>query len=425
MATGGSNVGRALLAAAGLVYAAAALLYAPPLLALFTPGELAPLTLEKVRGVRLIFAAAGAVLLAAAWLAPRAQRLSRWLSRERVAVALLAAAGLVLPLTLLDCGLRPFVDPKTTIYVADEELGWKLRPGREDEYGGVRVRINERGLRGPELPFEKPPENLRILWLGDSVTFGYGVEATAALFPYRVAELLAPRIGRGIESVDAGVGGYSPWQERAWLEREGWRYEPDLVVVGFVLNDLTEPLSLARYGGAGEGWQLARSARGVLDRWFSASALVTALREGVAAVRFGRDVQRGAAWAEAGSVLKLVSQPDHAIWEKSWQIAESNLTRIFVSARERGVGAALVVFPYAFQLEAPRRTARPQRRLVAFAREQGVPVLDLLPLLAGRPGPPLFLDASHLSEEGHAVVADLVGAFLLEQGLLAPRVRDE
>ncbi|HEX5067794.1 MAG TPA: SGNH/GDSL hydrolase family protein [Myxococcota bacterium] len=426
MATGGSNVARALLAAAGLVYVVAALLYDPHLLALVTPGELAPLTLEKVRGVRAVFGAAGAALLGLAWLAPRTRVLASWLARERVAVWLLAVLGLALPLSLLDCGLRPFVEPKTTVYVADEALGWKLKPGHEDEYGGVRVAINAKGLRGPELAFEKPPESFRILWLGDSVTFGYGVEAVDALFPYRVAALLAPRIGRAVESVDAGVGGYSPWQERTWLESDGWRYAPDLVVVGFVLNDLTEPLSLVRYGGRGEGWQLARSARGVLDRWLSASALATAMRDGVAAVRFGRDVQHGAAIAEAGDVLRLVTQPRAPLWRKSWHIAETNLAQIFAAARERGVGAALIVFPYAFQLDAPQRTAGPQRRLVAFAQAQGVPVLDLLPLLAARRDASLFLDGSHLSERGHEVVSDLVAAFLLEHALLpASAARDQ
>ena len=417
MAEESSKVGRALLLGSGLLYLLAALLYDPRLLAPLSRGAFGALTLEKMRAVRVGFALAGLVLILLVPLAARVRTL-------RTATVLLALLGLVVPLTLLDCGLRPFVEPKTTVYMADEELGWKLRPGREDEYGGVRVQINTKGLRGPELPFEKPPQTVRILWLGDSVTFGYGIEATDALFPYRVAALLAPRIGRAIESVDAGVGGYSPWQERTWLEREGWRYEPDLVLVGFVLNDLTEPLSLVRYGGGGEGWQLARSARGVLDRWLSASALATAIRDGVAAVRFGRDVQQGAAAVEAGDVLRLVTQPRAALWQKSWQLAESNLAQIFAAARERDVGVALIVFPYAFQLEAPQRTASPQRRLVAFAQAQGIPVLDLLPLLAAQPGAPLFLDASHLSEEGHAVVADAIAAFLLEHALLAPPARD-
>ena len=80
---------------------------------------------------------------------------------------------------------------------------------------------------------------------------------------------------------------------------------------------------------------------------------------------------------------------------------------------------ALLIFPYAFQLEAPQATAAPQRRLVAFAESEGVPVLDLLPLLAGSRAAGLFLDASHLSAAGHAVVADAIAAFLLEHALVA------
>lgn len=418
MAGEGRNVGRALLTVAGLCYLAAALLYDPRLLAPFAAQGFAPLTLEKLARVRLGFAAAGAALLLAAELARRAPRAGAWLARPRAASWLLALLALAVPLSLLDCGLRPFVEPKTTLYLADRELGWRLAPGAEDEYGGVRVRINARGLRGPERPFEKPEGSLRILWLGDSVTFGYGVEREEELFPEAVARRLSARLRRPVESVNAGVGGYSPWQQRAWLLREGWRYAPDLLLVGFVLNDLTEPLSLVRYGGQGEGWQLARTARGALDRWLSASALVTVLRDGFALLRFGRDVRRGAEALETLDVRRLVAEPDAPLFERSWRIGESELARIFAAARERGVPVALVIFPYAFQLEAPQATAGPQRRLAAFAAAEGVPVLDLLPLLASAGGPPLFLDGSHLSAAGHAAVAAALERFLDEQALV-------
>ncbi len=396
----------------GFLFLAAAGLYDPRLLAPLAPEGFAPLTLEKLRGVRLCFGVAGGVLVALAELARRTPALGRALSRRGVASALLALCGLGVPLALLDCGLRPFVEPKTTLYARDRELGWKLAPGAEDEYGGVRVRINARGLRGPELDLAKPPGSLRILWLGDSVTFGYGVEPVEETFPYRVATRLATRLSRPLETLAAGVGGYAPWQERIWLEREGWRYAPDLVVLGFVLNDLTEPLSLVRYGGQGEGWQLARSARGALDRWLSASALATFLREGIARVRFGRDVRLGAWELEAFDVGRLVADPDAALWERSWRITRSSLAGIFAGARQRGVPAVLVIFPYAFQLEAPERMASVQRRVAAMARAEGVPVLDLLPALAARRESALFLDASHLSPAGHAAVAELISDFL-------------
>lgn len=421
MATEGSKVGRALLSGAGLLYLVAALLYDPRVLAPLAPEGFAPLTLEKLRGVRIGFALAGALLVALAWLARRVPALRAALARDRVAALLLGALGLALPLSLLDCGLRPFVEPKTTLYVPDRELGWRLAPGAEDEYGGVRVRINAKGLRGPELDYAKPDGSLRILWLGDSVTFGYGVERVDDTFPYRATAALAPRLAQPVESVNAGVGGYAAWQEQAWLEREGWRYAPDLVVVGFVLNDLTEPLSLVRYGGQGEGWQLARNARSALDRWLSASALATALREGFATLRFGRDVRRGAQVAETRDVMRLVAEPDAALWERSWRITESELGHIFAAARERDVPVTLVVLPYAFQLEAPEATAGPQRRIVAFARSAGVPVLDLLPVLRAHAAERPFLDASHLSAAGHAAAADALAAFLVEQALLPRR----
>jgi len=421
VATEGSNVGRALLLGTGFLFLGAALLYDPRLLAPLAPDGFAPLTLEKLRSARTGFAVAGGAFVACAELARRVPGLGRALSRRGVASALLALCGLGVPLALLDCGLRPFVEPKTTLYVADPELGWKLSPGAEDEYGGVRVHVNGKGLRGPELAFERPPGSLRILWLGDSVTFGYGVERVEETFPYAVAERLAARLGIPVETVNAGVGGYAPWQQLAWLEREGWRYAPDLVVVGFVLNDLTEPLSLVRYGGQGEGWQLARSARGALDRWLSASALVSGMREGFARLRFGRDVRRGAEALEAYDVRRLVAEPGAPLWERSWRLTESNLSRIFESARRRGVPVALVVFPYAFQLDAPGATAGPQRRLVALSQAEGVPVLDLLPILADRAEPgagPFFLDASHLSVVGHAAVSEALDPFLIREQLV-------
>jgi lysophospholipase L1-like esterase len=302
------------------------------------------------------------------------------------------------------------VEPKSTLYQPDRELGWKLVPGAEDEDGGARVRINEDGLRGPRVARPKPASIKRILWLGDSVTFGYGVERDEELFPFRVAaRLTIPR--QTYESVDAGVGGYAPWQELAWLEREGWSYEPDLIVVGFVLNDLTEPLSLVRYGGQGEGWQLARTARSRLDRWLSASALATILRDGLATLRFGRDVKLGAQALEAADVKRMVTDPGAPLWQRSWSITEANLAKLFAAARAHDVPIVLAIFPYAFQLESPDALSGPQRRLEQIAKAANVLALDLLPVLAPR-GREMFLDESHLSVAGHEQAAAALHDFL-------------
>ena len=90
-----------------------------------------------------------------------------------------------LPISILELSLRPFFElkTKTTIFVRDDVLGWRLRPNSNDIWGGVRVKINGKGLRGPELAYSKPPDVLRILYLGDSVTFGYTLNSYTETFP--------------------------------------------------------------------------------------------------------------------------------------------------------------------------------------------------------------------------------------------------
>ncbi|MGH0032478.1 MAG: SGNH/GDSL hydrolase family protein [Myxococcota bacterium] len=402
-----ADVVRALLLVTGAALLLAALLYNATTLAPLASGAFRPLTLEKIRGVRSGFALAGVAFLAASfalrrWPALGSGRLAEW--------SLFVVVGL-LPFVLVDFGLRPFVEPRTTLFVADDELGWRMRPYAEDEWGDVRVRVNERGLRGPALPYAKPPGERRIVFLGDSVTFGFGIEDEDELFASQVGRALGARV------VNAGVGGYSPWQERLWLAREGLRYEPDLVVVSFVLNDVTEKLSLVRYGGGGRGWQLARTARGRLDRWASGSALITAARRGTAAVRFGRDVQLGAAQREAEDVKRLALDPELPVVARGWRITLANLDGLLDLAAEHDVPLLVVVFPYAFQLEAPRRLGDPQRRLVAHLEARGRPVLDLLPRFAAHPAPDaLMLDPSHPSVEGHALAARAIVERLEAEG---------
>ena len=128
-------------------------------------------------------------------------------------------------------------------------------------------------------------------------------------------------------------------------------------------------------------------------------------------LRFGRDVRFGATAVETRDVRQLVEDPARPGFERAWKITLGNLERLFALARERDVPALLVVFPYAFQLEEGAAAAGPQRRLAAFAREHGIEALDLLPLFAE--GAPLFLDASHLSEAGHARAAEAIAPRLL------------
>ncbi|MCZ6817531.1 MAG: GDSL-type esterase/lipase family protein [Planctomycetota bacterium] len=117
-----------------------------------------------------------------------------------------------------------------------EEWGSNPR-GYFDDRNGLDYSINNLGLRGRQ---PSPPETVgvyRVVFLGDSFTFGAGV---------RESDTLPEQVGRGlralcddcpIECVNGGVSGFDTRQEVALYRDLLMPYEPDAVVVVMGLND--------------------------------------------------------------------------------------------------------------------------------------------------------------------------------------------
>ncbi len=111
-------------------------------------------------------------------------------------------------------------------------------------------RVNRLGLRGPDIPFSKPPGTFRIVVLGDSFVAGYGVAEEHLLTGYLQEELAGrtrerPAAGeaapRAIEVVNVGRVGTSTIRELDLYEKLGRRFAPDLVVLAYYLgNDRAE-----------------------------------------------------------------------------------------------------------------------------------------------------------------------------------------
>ena len=132
-------------------------------------------------------------------------------------------------------------------YRSDGELGFTLRPGvrvrHADRDFSVSVVVNSLGMRGPERGTSKPAGTTRILLLGDSFAFGWGVEQEEA-FAARLERLLTERVGP-VEVLPAAVPGWSTDQHFIYLHTRGLALRPDLILLATSENDLTE-LSLNR-----------------------------------------------------------------------------------------------------------------------------------------------------------------------------------
>lgn len=104
---------------------------------------------------------------------------------------------------------------------------------------GVDVKINSKGLRDREIPYERTGSTPRILMLGDSFTEGWGVPFEQT-FSKRIERLYAAR-GTRAEVINTGVGNYNTIMEVQYFLNEGYKYKPDIVVLNFIPND-AEPV---------------------------------------------------------------------------------------------------------------------------------------------------------------------------------------
>jgi len=134
-------------------------------------------------------------------------------------------------------GLGPlYVSPeRDRFWKYDSLLGWAHQPGQvgifETPQFRTTVHINQKGLRDSDHLYERTHDTRRILVLGDSFAWGYGVEVAQ-----RFSQLLETSMG--VEVINAGVSGYSTDQELLWFRGEGIKYKPDLVLLFFAGNDI-------------------------------------------------------------------------------------------------------------------------------------------------------------------------------------------
>jgi hypothetical protein len=117
-------------------------------------------------------------------------------------------------------------------------LGFEVVPSQQGYTIGAPARINALGFRGPEVRNGRAPGDLRVLCLGDSMTFGFAV-AEEVPFPRQLERLLGelwPR--RRPEVINAGVQRYFTYQEVDQLRLRGLALAPDVVVLTAFTNDL-------------------------------------------------------------------------------------------------------------------------------------------------------------------------------------------
>ncbi len=301
----------------------------------------------------------------------------------------------------------PDIAPEDTRWFLeyDEELLWKTRS--PNPY----YNITEQGFRGEPFP-ETPVENeYRILILGDSCAWGYGVGYYDSFAYLLENSLNIARKDVRFRIINAAIPGYSTAQGRLYFETRLEQIQPDLVILYFGRND--SRIKPGRWNG--------RTDAMLLREKHQKQPLMTCIRS--------LRIYEGAAW--------LLEKFRHAVDQQTGKdemdeeivymhrerILEDNRKRVpgheFIKniveiaalAKKRSADTLLLTIPVN-----PSIVGNYNEELRKISRDNGLPLVDLAAYFdeKNQYGKLLF-DECHPSERGHKFIAEILYAYFRDK----------
>jgi lysophospholipase L1-like esterase len=302
--------------------------------------------------------------------------------------------------------------PAETTFTDVYNPEFKMLPGAPNPYAEVSEQLNKQGFRGPGLAAEKAPDTVRVISLGDSTTFGVGVDWDQAYS--HLLETLFARRAKRVEVLNGGIPGTTLWQHRMLLEKDILKFQPDLIVF------YTGPSYRADY------YTLREAMAGRDVTW--------SLRHGLASSHIYRLLRRLIRPPQFADVAnQFTGSKDNFMAElQVARYTREDVRAIDAFCREAGVALLMVPrlsrgpFVNARTSDLPPenpewvgnlRVGNGTRALFAALEEFDVPRLDAGPAFLTGGGASLFLDASHFTTQGHRLLAQRIAERLCRDGL--------
>lgn len=123
-------------------------------------------------------------------------------------------------------------------------LLYEMRPNASLLREGINITINSQGMRDFEYAPEKKDNVYRIAVLGDSVTANTDLSISDSYPKILEGKLNSNPQNKKFEVLNFGVNGYGTLQEIEVLKEKALRFNPDMIIIGYVLND---PLPVSEF----------------------------------------------------------------------------------------------------------------------------------------------------------------------------------
>jgi len=264
--------------------------------------------------------------------------------------------------------------------------------GYFNERNAQTYRTNRYGLRGPDFPEQKEPGVTRVLVLGDSFVFGEGVNFEDTVTA-QLERLLNARGSQTFEVINAAGATWDTICEVNYLESQGVAFEPDIIMVGYVLNDCGYDVGLDVWNNVTSTYQNRELRESYLVSYvYGVIARVTVTRRFVAEM--------------------AASAREH---RDKWELSFAALSRGQEIAARIGARYIVFIYPFMYELSDHHPFTQLHGMVADYCRTHGIEVIDLLPDYMGLKATALWVHPSdpHPNAAGHRVAAEALADYLV------------
>lgn len=321
----------------------------------------------------------------------------------------------------------------TNRFQSDYTYGWDWRPGfkgRDNKFARfTSFSISQQGFKDRDFSQEKPANTIRIACVGDSITEGVGI-ANEQTYP-KVLENILNATGnqKKVEVINAGVSDFSLPQEYFYIKHKIVNFHPDIVIVGYYLNDgrdFARPKNF--YGGSVLKYLLEKSA---FVKWLNLYVTKVAIKMQYKHWEKGRErwmeVYRDTDWKNDPLALHNLIESANKDWGSAW-LAEGKLNTEKYIKELKSLSQAchfkliVMCFPIDVQIYAQNAGSidllYPQKFMKGLCKENNILFLDTFEVLKKHQNEKIYYDHCHFAERGMEVVADDIKDFLISNHLI-------
>ena len=334
---------------------------------------------------------------------------------------------------------------QNNVYILTDHSVFSYKPNNEytikrQEFNNT-VRVNSKGLIDYEYKYNKPIGTKRIIMLGDSFIAGQELPLEKTIT--KKLEKMLNKNSEKYEVINMGFGGFGPTAEAVLLEKEGIKYNPDMVILNlFIGNDFVK----IDFGVSGsipkEMFENSSSIENVDFKVTKIQKLKNFIFRNYFTYTYVKKLVSSIGFQLTGNEdydeLDIYNKQYLESTEKGLEKLKIILKHLKRYTDEKSIKFLVVLIPTKQQVDDGKFSEmvrqnkldksdleinRGQKILLQFGKENDIIMLDLLPAFSKRnKNNTFYFDIDgHWNEKGHELAAILIYETLINGGVLLER----